>query len=650
MGSSLQFEEPRIGIQLWTRWVDGPLTCIDFSPVHHWTTLGFDDGAVQLIDDQGHEACRTSIDIPIHHVRVADYKKRIITLDEHSRLVFLDLKGNKLHQQNFKHYWTSFEVKSSGIVVWGWRSPPRKLNFQGQEIRTLNVPKPWRVVRAITNEDMFFVVHNQVTLGVYKGNGAEIWSANHPVSIDLSRENPSEIAASDRGEMVAVSCFEKGVYVYDLKKRTLQHIDLDAMASKVSVSGNGRWMLLSDALGKIYLVDRNATIVWQKQLPSKVYFCKLDRNGDRALVLEESGSMTCFEFSDSKRERYEFLELRKKQDVVKPRQIWEKKVPHFEGNWTGVLKVSDDGRYFLFGIQKDFYVYNAQGNQIWNKTFMVRKDNGWISGDGETILLSNPEEVYCAHPLSDFENHLTFYKEGISDLGLDHASGRFMVFHKMGGISLYNRGGRRIWRRNLDRKVSKLRLNTGKNLAVFQGVGKTLYTLHLKSLKAGRIVLNAPVSRLRVSLSSVFAGDDEGVCYGIDFNGSIRWTHDLKQPVKRIVPLERGVAFISEKGRVVIFQDDGVLLGESQLRSNRSIVTSQHDEILELSPEGQSIGCYRLLKNERIWQQKLPGGIQSMAVGHKGNRVAVLSEKTLHVLRLLDIAENKVDRNSYLEF
>lgn len=187
-------------------------------------------------------------------------------------------------------------------------------------------------------------------------------------------------------------------------------------------------------------------------------------------------------------------------------------------------------------------------------------------------------------------------------------------------------------------------------MAVFQGVGKTLYTLHLKSLKAGRIVLNAPVSRLRVSLTSIFAGDEEGVCYGIDFNGNIRWTYTLKQAVNRVVPLERGVAFVSEKGRVVVFQDDGVLLGESKLHSNRSIVTSQLGEILELSPEGQSVGCYRLLKNERIWQQELPGGIQAMAVGHQGNRVAVLSAKKLHVLRLLDVPESSVSRSSYLEF
>lgn len=650
MGKSIHFDEPRIGIELWTRWVDGPLTCVDFSPLQHWTALGYEDGNVQLIDDQGYESFCTSINLPVSHLRIADSKKRIITLDEHSRLVFLDLKGTILNQQHFQHYWSSFELKSSGIVAWGWRSPPIKLDFKGKQVKQLNIPKPWRVLRAMAGDDLYFVIHNQVTLGVYKGNGSELWSANHPVAIDLSRENPSEVAASDRGEMVAVSCFDKGVYVYDLRNQTLQHIDLDAMASRVAVSGNGRWMLLADALGKIYLVDRNATIVWQKKLPTKIYFCKLDRNGDRALVLEESGCLTCFEFADSKRERQEFLELKKNQDVAKPREVWQKPVPHFEGHWTGVLKVSDDGRFILFGIQKDFYVYDAQGNQVWSKSFMVRRDNGWISGDGGTLLLANSEEVFCAHPLSEFENHLTFYKEGVSDLGLDHATGRFLLFHKYGGISLYNNEGRRIWKRSLDRKISKLRLNTGKNIAVFQGVGKTLYTLHLKSLQAGRIVLQAPVSRLRVSTTSIYAGDENGTCYGIEFDGTVRWTHELGQSIKRIVPLERGVAFVSENGNVVVFQDDGVLLGEGKLHSSRSIITSQNDEILELAPEGQSVGCYRLLNQERIWQQELPGGIQAMAVGHRGNRVAVLSEKTLHLLRLLDIPETHEGRSSYLEF
>ena len=650
MSRSIKFEEPRIGIQLWTRWVDGPLTCLDFSPVHHWTALGYEDGTVQMVDNQGAEAWTAGIDVPVHHVRVADLKKRVITLDEHSRLVYLDLKGNVLKKVNFDQYWTSFELKSNAVVVWGWRAPPRKLDYKGKSICELDIPKPWRVVRALSRDDLYFVVHNQVTLGVYSGDGKEFWSVNHPVAIDLSRENPSEVSASENGERVAVSCFEKGVYVYDIKHRELLHVDLDAMASRVSVSGDGCWMLLADALGKIYLVDRQATIVWQKQMASKVYFCKLDREGDRAVVLEENGNLTCFEFTDSSRERTEFLEIRTPQDVLKPRQIWARPAPHFEGNWTGILKLSADGRFILFGIHKNFYLYDAEANRIWEKSFMVRREDGWISDSGDTVLLGNGDEVYCAHPLTGEENHLTFYPEGVREVGFDPAGNRFLVLHKNGGFSLYNGSGNLMWKRKLDREISKIRLNMEKKVAVFQGMGKTLYTLNLQSLRPGKIFLQHNVARLRLNQGSIYAGDEAGTCYGIDYQGHTRWTHALGEAVERIIPLDQGVAFLSASGRVAVFQDDGVPLGEARLKHRRSVVAMVANEILEVAPEGKSVGCYRLLEDERIWQQELPNGVQALAVGHHGNRLAVLSERTLHFFRLLDLPETESGRAAWLEF
>ncbi len=381
-----------------------------------------------------------------------------------------------------------------------------------------------------------------------------------------------------------------------------------------------------------------------------MYYCQLDREGERALELEENGFLSCFEFTDSSRQRREFLEVRDHQDISKPRKIWDKPVPYFTGNWTGILKVSADGRYILFGIDKDFYVYDAEANKVWEKSFMVRREDGWISGSGDTVLLGNTEEIFCAHPRTGEENHLTFFREGVREVGFDPAGNRFLVLHKSDGFSLYNETGRRIWKRGLDRKISKIRINTQKQTAVFQGTARTLYTLDLQSLKAGRIVLDHHVVRLRLNQSSIYAGDETGTCYGIDYQGDVRWTHPLGETVEQIIPLDHGVAFRSASGRVAVFQDDGVLLGEGRLKHRRSVVAMVANEILEVAPEGKSIGCYRLLNNERIWQQELPGGIQALAVGHLGNRLAVLSERTLHFFRLLDLPETESGRAAWLEF
>ncbi|MFQ5482646.1 MAG: hypothetical protein ACE5ER_07795, partial [Nitrospinaceae bacterium] len=225
-----------------------------------------------------------------------------------------------LKTKKFKVYWTSVEVQSKALVLWGWRSPPRVLNFQGKKLRELSLPKPWRVVRAMRRKDLFFVVHNQVAVGVYDAKGTRRWSVNSPAPIDLSRATPADIVASDTGNLVAVGCFDKGVYLYNLLARTLRHIDLETRVDHLAVSGDGRWLLLADAVGGIRLVTAEATVVWEKRLASRVRFCRLDRKGQRALVLEESGRLSCLEFTDSQRPRAQFLELEEKGPAAAPRQ------------------------------------------------------------------------------------------------------------------------------------------------------------------------------------------------------------------------------------------------------------------------------------------------------------------------------------------
>ena len=76
----------------------------------------------------------------------------------------------------------------------------------------------------------------------------------------------SEFAISDTGDVFAISCFNKGVYLYNGISQTLSQIDLDRSVAHIDVSGNGKFLLIADQLGKILLASKSAAVVWEKRI------------------------------------------------------------------------------------------------------------------------------------------------------------------------------------------------------------------------------------------------------------------------------------------------------------------------------------------------------------------------------------------------
>ena len=67
---------------MWNLKVTGPACCVDFSPVDHWTGLGFENGSVQLIDSDGAIRWERNIDTQIVAIKILEKKKRVAVLDE----------------------------------------------------------------------------------------------------------------------------------------------------------------------------------------------------------------------------------------------------------------------------------------------------------------------------------------------------------------------------------------------------------------------------------------------------------------------------------------------------------------------------------------------------------------------------------------
>ena len=641
-------EQKKKGIRLWSREIPGTPRCLTLASDHHEVVVGSQEGDVHFFDSKGDLTWEANVGPPVTAVGVLPLRKRVVILDEYSHLTGIDFAGKKKFQKNFNVYWTSFEIKSGNLILWGWKSAPVKVNASGKVVQEFKIPHPWRRLRAVPKKDRFWVVHNQVCMGLYNAQGTNLWLVNNPSPIDLSRTSPSDLEVSDKGDVLAVSCHEKGVFIYNGNEHTLHQMDLEKIVTHVAVSGNGKFLLLSDALQKVYLVTQDAHVLWEKKLDSNAEMIRIDRKGDRVLVLEENGILSCFRFTGEEDDRSNFLELTDFNQVADKKNLWDLPSPVLNRSQNVRVEVADDGRTVLCGGGKDFQMYDLSGQMIWNKSFMAVLTHCRVTPGGKVFLWSS-NELYFHDGANGLEKHLAFYQAPLRECAVDPAGDGFLIFDAGHHLALHDAAGQKLWDRPLKKKLQKFQLDVSGKLAVFQGAPRAVYLLNLKTLKAKHTVLGGPVRVLRISRQSVYVGGEGGRCHALDPNAGIRWKFQLDAPIQDIVLLDHRVAFVTQKGRAVLVEENGRRVGEFPLQSAHSVLTWHGEDILELVPRKDGINCYKVPSRELLWKLPLGGLVQALAVSDGNNRLAVLDSKKLHFFQLIQEQDGMEDRTHFLE-
>ena len=621
---------------------------MDFSPEHEWIALGFENGVVHLLNSESHLVWEADVTQPVKSVKILTQKKKVAILNEYSQLFIVDFTGKLVLKKGFKEFWSGLDVKSGDILLSGWKSQPRRINVKGRTIRNYPIPQPWRRVVPVPKKQQFWVVHNQVCLGLYQSDGTNLWLVNNPSPLELSREFSSEFVISDIGDVFAISCFHKGVYLYNGNDQTLSQIDLDRSVAHVDVSGNGKYLLLADQLGKVLLASRSAAVVWEKELLSPVSHCRINRRGTRVVVAEQNGTLTCFKFLEEGEKRSNFLELTQFHDLGDHKEIWSQPV-HKVSASSGQLNISGDGRFVLLGDGKEYQLYDASGSLVWVRHFMTRLPQVRLSQSGKKVLLFSNTELFLLDSQTKKEKHLTFYNADLSDIALAPSGTAVLVFDKFKTLTCYSGQAKKMWSRKLKQKIYNLRIHNLARRAVFQSSPKVLFILDLRNLKLRRTLLKGPVTALELTRDGIFAGGKMGRCYGLDLNGRELWRHQVEGPVREIVALKKTVLYRTEQGSVLLCDHDGRQLGEYQAHSPHSQFGQHRKEILELVPSGDMLSCYRVPDGDLIWRVPLAGGIQSVAVSSTANRMAILDSQSLHYHQLVHEPHAVKDRSSFLE-
>lgn len=477
-----QSQTRKSGVRLWALEVQGDVTCADYDGVSHWLALGFEGGHVQLLDANGHIQWDANVGRPVRQVRLLPVKKRVAVLDEYSHLTGFDFSGRQTFRQDYDAVWTSVEAKGGFFYLWGWKAETLKLDGSGRIHQRLPLPTPRRVVRAVGQKDQFWIVHNQISLGLYTSHGANLWLVNCPAAIDLGRDRPSEIVASDSGDALAICCFDKGVYIFDGEARTLRHIDLDRMVDHIDVSGNGDYLLLSDPFQVVYMVDREAQVVWQTKLDNAVEALFVDRKGDRVLVFEETGVLSCYKFVKDTEARTDYLELTSFSEVSDKKEIWKQKVPPSLAHGDPVLSLSADGKRFLMGGRKDFRLLDDTGRERLSQTFMTGMDHARLSSSGERAFFWSENELWVLDTATGKETQIGFYHYPLKAVGIDPEGAAFMTYDASGWVGFYSGSGNRKGSHDFNLPIRRILLHQRSRMAAFHTSPAVAILLDRKSV------------------------------------------------------------------------------------------------------------------------------------------------------------------------
>ncbi|CAI2718971.1 conserved protein of unknown function [Nitrospina watsonii] len=640
----------KTGVRLWALEVQGTVTCADFDASTHWLALGFEDGHVQLIDASGHVLWDVNVGQPLRQVRVLPVKKRVAALDEYSYLTGYDFSGRRMFRDDFGGVWSSVEVKNGFFYLWGWKAETLKVDGSGRIRKRLALPPPRRVVRAVPKQDRFWIVHNQISLGLYTAQGVNLWMVNCPAAIDLDRDRPSEIAVSDAGDALAICCFDKGVYIFDGEARSLRHINLDRTVNHIDVSGDGEYLLLSDPFQNVYLADREARVVWQAKLDSPIDALFVDRKGDRVLVLEERGVLACYKFVKATEARTDYLELTSFSEVSDKKEIWKQKVPPSVAHGDPVLKLSGDGKRFLLGGRKEFRLCDAEGRELATKSFLTGMDHAALSHSGDRAFFYSANELSVVDIKSRKESQIGFYHYPLKAVGIDPAGKSFMTYDASGWVSFYSGSGKKKGSRDFNLSIRAILLNQRLGYAVLHTSPAVVVLLELKTLKARRIRLNAPLRAWALDDSGLYLGGGDGGCHRFNLEGERDWKFVLPEAVTDIDVLPRFVVFRGEQSAAFVFEKIGYQPEACAQHHARSVFTQHRDDILELVPVRDTVSCYKAFANELVWKMSLGSSVKALAASPGTNRMVVLDAKHCHYHQLITEAAQLEDRSSYLEF
>lgn len=257
-------------------------------------TLAWDsDGVLYLIDTNGRLIVHVKSPDKLAGAAISGDGSVIAVLSAAGKLSWLDatLDVHRSDQIRYKPLDVALDSRGWYAAVSAKNARAAVLDCHGRHIGTIRSAHPLEQIQFLAEKPELMAVSAQGLVARYELRGHPVWRENIASRV-------GGFGVDDAGDIIVVAAYAHGLIRFDRRARPLGSLHSVETPWRVSLSADGRTMLVGSLSKQISLLSANGEVRWQKTLIETPVDLMLDPLARYAWCGTEDGTIACYELPE----------------------------------------------------------------------------------------------------------------------------------------------------------------------------------------------------------------------------------------------------------------------------------------------------------------------------------------------------------------
>ncbi len=256
-------------------------------------TLVWDDaGMLYLLDVAGRLIVHVQSPEVLAAAAISSDGNVIVALSSGGKLSWLDASLDVRRSDQIRYDPLDVALDSCGwyAVVSAKNGRAAMLDCHGRHIGTLRSARPLTQLVFLAEKPGLVAVSAQGLVARFELRGQALWQKNIATRIGV-------LGVDDAGDLIVVAAFAQGLIRYGRRGRPLGSLHTVETPSRVSLSADGRSMLVASLTQQIYLISSDGDVLWEQAIGAAAVDVALDALARSAWCGTEDGQVVCYDLS-----------------------------------------------------------------------------------------------------------------------------------------------------------------------------------------------------------------------------------------------------------------------------------------------------------------------------------------------------------------
>jgi len=256
-------------------------------------TLAWDDaGVLYLLNATGRVLVHVQSPDALAGAAISGDGNIIVALSTGGKLSWLDASLEVRRSDRIRYDPLNVALDSRGwyAVVSAKNARAAVLDCHGRHIGTIRSARPLTQMIFLTQSTGLMVASEQGLVAQFELRGQARWQKNIATRLGA-------LGIDDSGELIVVAAFAQGLIRYGHRGRPLGSLHTVEMPSRVSLSADGRCMLVASLSQQISLISSDGEVLWEQAIGTTAVEVVLDALARSAWCGTEDGQIVCYDLS-----------------------------------------------------------------------------------------------------------------------------------------------------------------------------------------------------------------------------------------------------------------------------------------------------------------------------------------------------------------